>query len=420
MSLPEPNFIDRDPNVIEQEWVSYFESISGKTLQPAQPERLLCSLGAYRESNVRIKIQEVAESLLVDYATAPILDYIGELVGKTRLAQSCAETTVQYTLSQTQIFDIDIPQGSIIESKDGKVSFNTMQDATIPAGQLSINIEAQCETAGQIGNGYLAGQICVMSDPIPYVNSVTNITTSSGGADTETNDAYIARIKLAPEEYSYGGKAAYKAWVESVSQDIIDVAVIKPNNPILLNYVINGTSYGASVNADNTISGSHITSGAINRVTGQMDIVLDNATEFHCTIPRGGEGDIYPLTVNENPSPELVEDIAAYLNDDTVIPLGDVISVLDPVNNDFQIVANVTASSNVDKPTLQTNIKAALATYTNNLKTSFSQNVLRAQIISIIYGISGVANLNLVSPPADILPADNEYTNCTNTSITVL
>ena len=419
MSLPEPNFIDRDPNVIEQEWVTYFEGQSGKTLQPAQPERLLCALGAYRETNVRIKIQEVAESLLVDYATAPILDYIGALVGKTRLAESSAQTTVQYTISETQIFDIDIPSGSIVESKDGKVTFNTLQDGTITAGQLSTNVEAQCETAGQIGNGYLAGQICVMSDPIPYVESVTNITTSSGGADPETNDAYIARIKLAPEEYSYGGRAAYKAWVESVSQNIIDVAVIKPDEPISLSYKLAGNLYNATVNSDNTISGSHISSGSINRAIGQMDIVLDNGTEFHCTIPRGGKVEIYPLTNTGNPSPELIEDISAYLSDDSIIPLGDIISVLNPVNNDFQIIANVTAKSNVDKPTLQANIVAALNTYTANLKTSFAQNVLRAQIISIIYGINGVDNLDLVSPATDILPADNEYSNCTNTNITV-
>lgn len=36
--LPEPNFIDRDPEVITQEWIAAYEEKSGKVLQPAQIE----------------------------------------------------------------------------------------------------------------------------------------------------------------------------------------------------------------------------------------------------------------------------------------------------------------------------------------------------------------------------------------------
>ena len=50
---------------------------------------------------------------------------------------------------------------------------------------------------------------------------------------------------------------------------------------------------------------------------------------------------------NKELTPELIEDIIAYLNDDSIIPLGDVISVLNPINNDFEIIANVTAKAPV-------------------------------------------------------------------------
>ena len=39
--LPEPNFIDRDPDTITKEWVELYEKKSGKVLQPAQIERLM-------------------------------------------------------------------------------------------------------------------------------------------------------------------------------------------------------------------------------------------------------------------------------------------------------------------------------------------------------------------------------------------
>ena len=58
--LPEPNFIDRDPELITKEWVELYEKKSGKVLQPAQIERLMVDVGAYRETILRMKISRGA------------------------------------------------------------------------------------------------------------------------------------------------------------------------------------------------------------------------------------------------------------------------------------------------------------------------------------------------------------------------
>jgi len=86
MSLTEPSFIERNPAVITAEMVTLWEAATGKTLYPAQVEALLIDLIAYRENLVRIGIQEAAKQNLVAYARAPMLDYLGELVGCYRLA----------------------------------------------------------------------------------------------------------------------------------------------------------------------------------------------------------------------------------------------------------------------------------------------------------------------------------------------
>lgn len=85
MSLPEPSFIDRDPVAITAELKAAWEASTGKTLYPGQVESLLIDLIAYRESLVRIGIQEAAKQNLVAYASAPMLDYLGELVGVYRI-----------------------------------------------------------------------------------------------------------------------------------------------------------------------------------------------------------------------------------------------------------------------------------------------------------------------------------------------
>ncbi len=39
-NLPEPNFIDRDPTTITNEWIALYQEKTGKTLQDAQIERI--------------------------------------------------------------------------------------------------------------------------------------------------------------------------------------------------------------------------------------------------------------------------------------------------------------------------------------------------------------------------------------------
>lgn len=85
MSLAEPSFISRDVAVITAEMKASWESTTGKTLYPGQVESLLIDLIAYRENLVRIAVQEAAKQNLVSYARAPMLDYLGELVGVYRL-----------------------------------------------------------------------------------------------------------------------------------------------------------------------------------------------------------------------------------------------------------------------------------------------------------------------------------------------
>lgn len=85
MSLVEPSFISRDAAAITAEMKASWETTAGKTLYPGQVESLLIDLIAYRENLVRIAIQEAAKQNLVAYARAPMLDYLGELVGVYRL-----------------------------------------------------------------------------------------------------------------------------------------------------------------------------------------------------------------------------------------------------------------------------------------------------------------------------------------------
>ena len=80
-SLPAPVFVSdadgTDPNLILADMIAAFESSSGRTLQPAQVERLLVDLFAYRESLVRNAVQYAAQQNLLAFAIFPMLGLSG-------------------------------------------------------------------------------------------------------------------------------------------------------------------------------------------------------------------------------------------------------------------------------------------------------------------------------------------------------
>ena len=72
--LPEPDFIDRDPQTITNELIALYEEKTGKTLYPGQVDRIWVDIIAYRETLLRIRIQEAAKQNLVRYASGVMLN----------------------------------------------------------------------------------------------------------------------------------------------------------------------------------------------------------------------------------------------------------------------------------------------------------------------------------------------------------
>src|SRR5262249_29541824 len=177
-NLPPPTFInDADglnPNLILADMIMAFEAAAGRTLQPAQVERLLIDLYAYRESLVRNAIQYAGQQNLLAFAIFPMIDYLGELLGVTRLQAQPASTIIQFTLGNPLTVDYTVPAGTRIGSNDRQVVFVTTVDATIRAGQTSATANANAAVGGVSGNGFLAGQINVILNPSALLSGATN------------------------------------------------------------------------------------------------------------------------------------------------------------------------------------------------------------------------------------------------------
>lgn len=109
--------------------------------------------------------------------------------------------------------------------------FATDEDVLLPAWSLHIAVPATSLAAGEQGNGWQPAQISALVDRIGHYDiNVTNLTASTGGCGEESDDALRQRIQLAPESFSNAGSyGAYRFHTLSVSQSIIDVAVLGPD-----------------------------------------------------------------------------------------------------------------------------------------------------------------------------------------------
>lgn len=358
-----PNFIERDPNVILDEWIADYEARSGKVLRPAQPERLIIQAAAYREVLLRHAIQEIATQNLVSFASGSMLDNLGELVGVRRLGAAPATTILQFSIVVGHQ-GVIIPQGTRVASVDGLVVFTTDIQIAVPEGIFVANVEATSTTLGISGNSYIPGQIIDLLDPKPYITAVTNITETSRGAEIEGDEALRGRIKIAPETFSTAGsRGAYEFHAKSASALIIDVAVVSP-------------------------------------------------------IP--GTVEIYPLIYGSGETPqEILNAVDEVCGSEKVRPLTDTVLVKSPTVVEYSIEVEIELYETADASKTLQAAELALNDFAIGKASKLGQDVIITQIIAAA-SVDGVYKVTVVAPVADTVIPPTSVAICTSISVSII
>ncbi len=224
----ELQFTITDPVYYEKELIKAYETITERTLFPADPERLLLNVITYILALLAFKIDWSAKQNILSFAEGQYLDALAEFYGVKRLPARPAVTTLRFSVDEPLSFDVHIPAGTRV-TPDGNIYFKTTESAVIPAGELFVDVQAECETPGSIGNGFEIGQINQFVDVVPYVSKVENISMSLYGADEEDDERFRERIRLSIERFTTAGsRFAYIYHTKTAHQDIEDVEVYSP------------------------------------------------------------------------------------------------------------------------------------------------------------------------------------------------
>ncbi len=249
---PDYLFIDKSADSIISELSSKYEEITGVTVHPSSPVKIFLSWCAAAILQIYQNINYAANQNLPSRATGANLDALAQLFFmKSRPEPTKAVTTMEFTISAVQTTTIVVPAGTRVTTTS-ETYFETVEEAVIPIGYTTTEVQAVCMEAGVIGNGFTPGQINMCVDVFPYYESCTNLTTSDGGSDSPDDDEFYEQLINSEDAWSSAGpKGAYKYFAKSVSTDIADVVVNSPDPGEVAIYALmnDGTKASSAVKA---------------------------------------------------------------------------------------------------------------------------------------------------------------------------
>ena len=408
----------------------------------------------------------------IDKAEGSDLDARAADIGTLTRRQSVAASgTVVFSRTGTA-GTVAIAQGAKLTTADGAQTFTTTAPGTITAetapsvaghakGQDSVAVPIIAQDAGASGN-VAAGAITSIVSALEGVSSVINLAATVGGQDVESDDAFRARIR------SYVASLP-RATIQSLTTAVLGAT--DPDTGRTISYaaiaedtqtpgvvtllVDDGTGQATSTAA---VQGERLTQGFAGpppntAVGGERRFFLDRrpvhpdegvtltsstrgalvmGTDFHVTPSTGQLLLAQPLTQGE----ALTADYTCCTG---IIALAQRIVEGDPANRaqfpgyraagitvnvrtpqvvTTQVDATVTVADGYDPDAISAACISAVTTYVNGL--GIGDDIVRASLIAAMMNITGVNNLMLASPAADVPVLDDQIARIAASQVTVL
>lgn len=368
-NLPDISFIDNMTlsdiqNQMVERYQEKYEELTGKpaNLARADPMTLLLYATATFLYQHALRLDNRGKMNLLKYSTGEFLDNLAALKRISRNGASVAVVTMRFALSDVRTSVVSIPEGTRVQTED--IFFETLDYAEIEAGDLTADILCRCMTEGVVGNGFEPGSIITLVDPIPYVASVVNIDVSAGGADVESDDSLRERLYLAPAGYSTAGaKDSYIYWAKSFSSAVSDVVVDDPpEDPgsVVVSFLING----------------------------------------------------------EVPTQSIIDSMDDWLNDKTIRPLTDHLTVQAPAIEYFEVELTyyINASDYSKVTSIQNAVQAAVSEYITWQTSAIGRDLNPDELIKRVVA-AGAKRVEVVSPVYTTISAQT-VASMTDTSVT--
>ena len=349
-NTPEISFIDnKTVEDVRGEMVADYEDYMTQaqgvavSLDRASVHRMILYAAAAQIYQAMQYIDRQGKQNILKYSYSDFLDNLAIFKGVTRNPATAATTTLRFTLSAERDTATGIPQGTRV-STAGSIYFATDVYAEIPAGSTTVDVPATCTVAGTDGNGFAAGELATIVDPIPYVASVTNTTATEGGAEIESDDDLAERVFLAPGAYSTAG----------------------PED----GYLYHAKAYSAAI-------GDVVATS--NQAAGTVDIV-------------------FIMADGSTPGEEMIEGLEGYLQGKTIRPMTDLVRVAAPqeVQYTINLTYYINRSDSAQAVTIQQQVAAAVEQY-KTWQRAIGRDINPSQLVRMVMD-AGAKRVTVMAP----------------------
>ncbi|AMW99303.1 baseplate assembly protein [Rummeliibacillus stabekisii] len=339
-NLPDNDFVDDTVEDLETYAVNLFESEMGGTvrLEDGDPRRNVLKTVAMVGYMILNNINYVGKQNRLSDAEDIYLDFYGNSKNTPRKEGKPAVTILQFECDGEPFI---IPKGTEVYINEH--FFAADVETVVEQYTEFVEVPFTATEIGSGANGFLPGQITelVSPDEFEHVLSVQNIMKTTGGTDIESDDDYAARIQLSGNQFATAGPE--EAWIfhaKSADGGIFDVYPDVPEANIVNLYLL--------------ATGGEFTTEA------QKKAVLD------------------------------------VCNDKTIRPMGDLVSVLDPITVSYNIDISYYCEVTQDVDLVQKAIENAVTEYVLWQKSKIGRGIDPTQLLSLLQ-IAGAQRLT-VSP----------------------
>ena len=239
MRNSEYQFVDTSVDALVSLLIASYERLSGQTVQPASPERLLIQWVASILTHERVLNNVTGNQNIPSRADGENLDALAELMYLPQRPQATAAVCTQrFHISEPQPSAILVPKGTRVTSPGGLI-WETVEDVYVGIGETYADVPLRCQTVGAAGNGYTPGQLNTLIDIYGYYSATENLTTSDGGADAATDEEFYQLMRASMDAYSCAGaRGSYEYFAKQVSTEIGDVIANSPTPGVVKLYVL--------------------------------------------------------------------------------------------------------------------------------------------------------------------------------------
>ena len=288
-----------------------------------------------------VQAQWVERQCFPQTAEGEDLDRHAALRGLERREAAKAEGSIQFSVDTASATDRPIPAGTVCMTA-GLIRFETIEEGLLAAGQDHVDIPVLALVPGSSGN-VAAGTILSMAVAPAGISACSNPSPCQGGVDREGDEQLRERVLDTFRRLPNGANAAfYQQGALSFDQVAAAVVVPKP------------------------------------RGTGTLDVVV--------------------ATHQGVPEQDLLDELAEYFQSRREIAVE--VQVRAPQTQAVQVSVQVAPQSGSQGEQVLDEVEDAVRGWFTGQR--LGQDVLLAQLGSLIYGCDGVANYTILSPAADV------------------